>query len=171
MTCLEAQSNIIAYIDHKLEKEEKIAFLKHIKCCDNCREELEIYYTMIVGMRQLDENISFSKDFSLELQNRMDKELKINKQKTGILRSSILFALVGIITFSLFAYVNFLKLLQQDEQEQLKNAQGEYYYSNFFDDVMFREQSHYININIESKEPESQIDLFLKVREYKMINE
>ena len=29
MNCLEAQSKIIAYIDNKLEKEEKTDFLKH----------------------------------------------------------------------------------------------------------------------------------------------
>mgnify|MGYP000786167360 CR=1 FL=1 len=53
MNCLEAQSKIIAYIDNKLEKEEKTDFLKHITRCKDCKEELNIYYTMIEGMRCL----------------------------------------------------------------------------------------------------------------------
>lgn len=81
MTCLEAQSKIIAYIDHDLERDEKQDFLKHIQCCNDCKEELNIYYTMIEGMRQLDENMPLSRDFTRELNNRMERELKSSRKK------------------------------------------------------------------------------------------
>ena len=81
MNCLEAQSKIIAYIDNKLEKEEKTDFLKHITRCKDCKEELNIYYTMIEGMRQLDSNLPLSRDFSKELDERINRELKHNKKK------------------------------------------------------------------------------------------
>ena len=73
MNCLEAQSKIIAYIDNKLEKEEKTDFLKHITRCKDCKEELNIYYTMIEGMRQLDSNLPLSRDFSKELDERINR--------------------------------------------------------------------------------------------------
>ena len=38
MNCLEAQSKIIAYIDNKLEKEEKTDFLKHIRDVKTARK-------------------------------------------------------------------------------------------------------------------------------------
>lgn len=85
MTCLEVQSKLIAYIDNNLEKNEKIDFLKHIKNCENCKEELEIYYTMIEGMRQLDDNVPFSKDFSKELDNRIAREMRHDRKKENCL--------------------------------------------------------------------------------------
>ena len=81
MTCLEAQSKIIAYIENKLERNDKQEFLIHVKNCKECREELNIYYTMIEGMRQLDENEPLSKDFDADLERRMSQELNTNRKK------------------------------------------------------------------------------------------
>ena len=43
MNCQEAQSNVLNYINHKLNKEEIRRFIEHIRECDDCRDELEIY--------------------------------------------------------------------------------------------------------------------------------
>ena len=134
-------------MDYKLEKEEKIAFLKHIKNCENCREELNIYYTMLIGMRQLDENSLCSIDFTKELQERMEKELAYNKHKKSFLRSSFILTIIGIVCFAILGYMNFLNLLWEDEQKQLKQAQGEYYYSEYFSNNMFKEEYHIIERN------------------------
>ena len=53
MTCLEAQSKIMAFIENKLPDDELKEFIKHVKNCENCSEELEIYYTLIVGMKKI----------------------------------------------------------------------------------------------------------------------
>ena len=60
------------YINGSLTDEELEAFLKHIDNCAECREELEIYFTVDVGIRQLDEgtgtyNIKGALDTALEL--------------------------------------------------------------------------------------------------------
>ena len=55
MTCREAEKLIMPFIDMKLEEEELEAFLTHVSTCPECREELEIYYTVSVGLKQLDE--------------------------------------------------------------------------------------------------------------------
>ena len=57
MTCQEAEGMIIPYIDNNLSDEELEKFLLHINSCGNCREELEIYFTVYVGLRQLDSDI------------------------------------------------------------------------------------------------------------------
>lgn len=54
MTCKEAQALVIPYINQELTIEELEAFIEHVKTCRECREELEIYYIAMVGVRQLD---------------------------------------------------------------------------------------------------------------------
>lgn len=166
MTCLEVQSKIIAYIDDKLEKEEKMDFLKHVRGCANCREELDIYYTMIEGMRQLDGNRPLSKDFTKELDERMEHELKVHRHKKGVLRSSVLVGIALVCGFGILAYTNFLNLLYEDEQEKMKAAQGDYYFSDTFDSVMFEtegeERIRNINVSVEETKP----TYYQRVRQY-----
>ena len=54
MTCKEAESLVMPYIRDELTDEELEEFLKHIEHCPECREELEIYFTVDVGIKQLD---------------------------------------------------------------------------------------------------------------------
>ena len=56
MTCREAQQMVMPYINHQLSDEELEAFLLHIEECPDCREELEIYFTVDYGIRQLDDD-------------------------------------------------------------------------------------------------------------------
>lgn len=54
LTCKEAEKMVMPYINVQLDEKELEAFLKHIENCPSCREELEIYYTVSLGLRQLD---------------------------------------------------------------------------------------------------------------------
>lgn len=168
MTCLEAQSKIIAYIDHNLERDEKADFLTHIKNCEDCKDELNIYYTMIEGMRQLDGNLPLSKDFTEELDNRIEHELKQSRKKQEFFRSSVCILLIGILGFVIFGYINFLNILHNDEQKKLKEAQGEYYFSETFNDILFEpyKEENVLSINISQKE---EAGFYKKIREYKML--
>lgn len=168
MTCLEAQSKIIAYIDYNLEREEKKAFLKHIETCDNCREELNIYYTMIVGMRQLDANEDLARDFTEELNQRIAHERSSSRKKHSFLHFSFASVLLVGIFILIFIYTNFLDFLEQKEQQQLKNNQGDYYYSEIFSDVLFDPYTRNIAINIEEENP--QPTFYERVRNYRAIN-
>ena len=73
MTCLEAQSNIMAFIEGRLPEDQIEDFVRHMNYCPNCFEELEIYYTLIVGMRQLDDNTELSHNFTKDLNDELDK--------------------------------------------------------------------------------------------------
>ena len=55
MTCREAERLVMPYINGSITDEELKEFLKHIETCEECREELEIYFTVDVGIRQLDQ--------------------------------------------------------------------------------------------------------------------
>ena len=54
MTCKEAEGLVMAYVRHDMDVQKMEEFLEHIDTCQECREELEIYYTVEVGIRQLD---------------------------------------------------------------------------------------------------------------------
>lgn len=168
MTCLEAQSKIIAYIERNLEKDEKQHFLNHVKHCNNCKEELNIYYTMLEGMRQMDNNLPLSTDFEKALDDRMEHELRNNRKKKGVIRSSVLLAIFMVILVGVVGYINFLNLLHADEQAKLKEKQGEYYYSETFEGYLFQlpYEEKIININIDTTEEEP--SFYDKIREYKL---
>ena len=50
MDCKRIQSMIIPYIRDELNNEDLELFLDHINSCKECREELEIYYIIEVGL-------------------------------------------------------------------------------------------------------------------------
>ncbi len=86
MNCQETQRLVMPYIQDELTPEELEGFLEHVEACPDCREELEIYFTVALGLRQLDEgsgsyNIKGEMEASLEesrRQVRMRRFLKIS---------------------------------------------------------------------------------------------
>lgn len=54
MTCKEAVQYIMPYINDEMNVHEVEAFLAHIRGCQECYEELEVYYTIYAGLAQLD---------------------------------------------------------------------------------------------------------------------
>lgn len=169
MTCLEAQSKIIAYIEYNLERDEKQEFLRHIQCCEECKEELVIYYTMIEGMRQLDDNMPLTHDFSEELNWRMEQELKSSRKKRDFVRSSVAIGVITVLAFLILGYMNFLNLLHEQEQMAMKEKQGEYYYSETFHDVLFSpdDEENMLNINITTEEPA--VSFYAKIRNHNVL--
>lgn len=54
MDCRKAQKQYIEFINDKLDIWDLAKFLKHMENCEDCREEYDIYYMMIEGMRFLE---------------------------------------------------------------------------------------------------------------------
>lgn len=54
MNCKEAQRLLVPYINGELEDKEEDEFVRHIRHCPECYEELEVYATVFAGIRQLD---------------------------------------------------------------------------------------------------------------------
>ncbi len=54
VTCQEAERMVTPYINDELSGEEVEAFLRHLETCVSCQEELEIYFMVDVGLKQLD---------------------------------------------------------------------------------------------------------------------
>lgn len=75
MTCQEAQGLVNPYIRDELTTDEVEAFLKHIELCENCREELEIYFMVNVGLKQLDHG-SGTFDIAGDLERKIEESYK-----------------------------------------------------------------------------------------------
>ena len=54
MNCKQVQRQLVSYINGELEEKEEEEFVKHIRHCPECYEELEVYSTVFAGIRQLD---------------------------------------------------------------------------------------------------------------------
>ena len=56
MDCKKAQSLVTSYITRKLNDKDLEEFLEHVNTCDECYEELEIYYTVHYTLERLDQD-------------------------------------------------------------------------------------------------------------------
>lgn len=71
MNCQEAQRLVMPYIQDELTDRELEEFLEHVETCPACQEELEIYFMVSLGLRQLDEG-SGSFNMKQELEEILD---------------------------------------------------------------------------------------------------
>ena len=107
MNCQNAQSMVLNFINNKLDKEETKAFIEHVRDCKDCWEELEIYYVMLVGLKQLDEGEELAADFRKKLQNEVESRyVEIEREATRKHIAKIITILVtAAILIWMFAYL------------------------------------------------------------------
>lgn len=169
MTCLEAQSNIMAFIDGKLSDDEVTSFVRHMQTCKNCSEELEIYYTLIVGMRKLDNNEDLPQNFKTLLNEDLDKAKgKVQKAKRFKISAFSVFFIAFVIVLFLF-YGRILQKVHNIEQGTLKERQGDYYFlGNFEDYLSFVDED--IIVNQKDKYTVREKTVYENIRKYNLIH-
>lgn len=98
MTCSQAQSYIMPFIKEELDINNLKEFLQHIKQCENCKEELEVYFTLLNGMKQLDENKIITNNFRIDFEGFLHKqEDKIIHDKNKKIQKRIILVLFMIL--------------------------------------------------------------------------
>ena len=107
MNCQNAQSMVLNFINNKLDKEETKAFIEHVRDCKDCWEELEIYYVMLVGLKQLDEGEELAADFRKKLQNEVESRyVEIEREaKRKHIAKIIKILVTAAILIWMFAYL------------------------------------------------------------------
>ena len=107
MNCQNAQSMVLNFINNKLDKEETRAFIEHVRDCKDCWEELEIYYVMLVGLKQLDEGEELAADFRKKLQNEVESRyVEIEREaKRKRIAKIITILVTAAILIWMFAYL------------------------------------------------------------------
>lgn len=102
MSCMDCQKMIMPFINGELDNGQLSQFLCHLKTCPECMEELEVYYTLLTSMKQLDENQELSDNYHNDLLELIEKsEEKINsKNKIYMGKKVILLMIAGIIALA-----------------------------------------------------------------------
>ena len=113
MNCQNAQSMVLNFINNKLDKEETKAFIEHVRDCKDCWEELEIYYVMLVGLKQLDEGEELAADFRKKLQNEVESryvEIEREAKRKHIVKIITILVTAAILIW-MFVYLISVMLL------------------------------------------------------------
>ncbi len=101
MNCIQTQSMITPFINDELNIKELEQFLDHVFTCPDCMEEVEIYYTLLTAMKQLDEDKNLSGDFKNELRRKLEdaQERVFHAKYTYYRKKAILIITMAVIAF------------------------------------------------------------------------
>lgn len=102
MNCKDTQKMIMPFVNKDIDNGEMAQFLDHIKTCPICMEELEVYYTLITSMRQLDDEEELSDNYKrdlLDLLERSEEKIR-NKNRLYISKKVVLLSIVIIISMT-----------------------------------------------------------------------
>lgn len=94
MDCRECQTLIHSYIRDELDDDRLEEFLTHIRSCGECQEELEIYFMVEEGLKQLDGETE-----NFNIKESLDKILLISEQRIKN-KYSILITKYAVITLA-----------------------------------------------------------------------
>ena len=103
LTCKQAEKMVMPFIDYQLSEQELEDFLIHVETGPSCKEELEIYYTVSAGLKQLDSGTG-AYDIAGALEDTLD--MAWMKVRTMKLRKVICYAVntlsvTGVLTILL----------------------------------------------------------------------
>lgn len=109
MNCQEAQACIQPFLSHQLDVGKLDAYMKHIRSCPSCKEDLEIHYMVLVGLKLLDEDPSSREETDLSASLREELEetelyLKLRKGLASARGLLYLAASAALIVCALFAF-------------------------------------------------------------------
>ncbi len=95
--CEEVQKNIPTFIAGNMESKDTLAFIRHIRSCKACMEELSVEYLVLVGVKRLDSASAFNLNDELEdLMLRNEKKARRRKNiSIVVFIISILIAIIG----------------------------------------------------------------------------
>lgn len=71
MDCKEVQANIDLFVKDKLDIRSMKEFLDHVDQCDDCMDELEVYFTLYTGMQILEEEKDTGINYRVDLERKL----------------------------------------------------------------------------------------------------
>ena len=114
MDCKRAMELMTQFINEQLDAGDVQAFLDHIDSCPECREELEVTYSLMTAMKQLDENTDLSDNYIEELNQKIETcYLDELKRKRSCTRRRIV---LGIVVL-LLLFVNGITVRENRKEE------------------------------------------------------
>ena len=130
MNHLEAQSYILPFIEGTIPEHKQEEFVMHMKNCKKCHDELEIYYTLLVGMKQLDNRVELSSDFNRDLEEELNAMGHHVRKRKNFKFSAFSFVMSGMIIILGLIYAGALNRVYAFEQDTKQCNQGAFYFSD-----------------------------------------
>ncbi len=92
MNCIEARRMVTPFVKKELSDKETERFLNHIEHCDDCMDELDIYFTMYKAIDALDRGLHHEYDFRkmLEQEIRSARHAILRRRFTRVMRCFIM---------------------------------------------------------------------------------
>ena len=82
MKCLEFQQLISDFMEDRLSLQQTEGFVEHVDCCPECMEELELRYTIQVGiLEQNRDDVGLGSDYSLQLNRILERTRKAQRKR------------------------------------------------------------------------------------------
>ncbi len=95
MDCRTVQQKIMPYIERKLSDAE---FLDHVQHCEDCSEELEVYFTVYYALQRLDTDDTESFDMQEILKEDMEKmQMHLQKNESVRFLKKFFYVIVGMV--------------------------------------------------------------------------
>lgn len=117
MDCKRAMELMTQFINEQLDDEDVQAFLDHIDSCPECREELEVNYSLMTAMKQLDEDTDLSDNYIEELNKKIETcYLDELKRKRSCVRRRILLGVVVV----LLLFMNGITVKEERKEEDMR---------------------------------------------------
>ena len=132
MNCLETQSKIMAFIEGRMNDEEKLQFVDHIRSCASCAEELEIYYTMLEGIRKLDRDEIWTTDMKTEMNNRLNQEYRRAQGRRKLTGTTLIILSAAVITILIIGIKSYQETTYLASQALIKSQQSEDYIADHY---------------------------------------
>lgn len=170
MNCMEAQSYIMPFIEGKVPERKQEEFVMHMKNCPKCHEELEIYYTLIVGMKQLDNKEELSSNFSQDLENGLNRLQHRVKGRRRVRFSTFSAVCLAIIAGIILLYGECLNRVYAYEQDTKLLRQGEhYFYRELEADLLLPDLDRVADSQASDSEQEQ--DFYEKIHRYNLVTD
>lgn len=103
-TCYEVQHSIKEYLTEQMSTEDAVAFVKHVRSCPACREELEEYYAFSSALMQLGavDELEEKGNFFLNIEKRLERtELLAIREKKNHRARRIAYIFIAIFVAAL----------------------------------------------------------------------
>ncbi len=107
MDCRTAESLVNAYINRTMSVDQLEDFIRHVRSCPSCYEELETYYIVHFAIRHLDdedgENMTFDMHKMME-QDLHNREHFVHRQKIRRILHALILVLFFLVVMGLLVF-------------------------------------------------------------------
>ena len=170
MTHLEAQSYIMPFIEGKLPDNKQEDFVIHMKNCKKCHEELEIYYTLLVGMKQLDNHNDVAMDLTADLEKELNRMSHRVRNRRGVKISAFTVVMSIFLMIGTVIYAGVLNRVYNYEQHTKQIEQGIHYYWNSLGDVLYLDDNDNVENDIRIKK-DNEVSNYERIQGFKRLEE